>query len=186
MGKKLSEWLHRISREWVALAALAVFVVFTALFLPGQGTQTDQYGHEIGIPDLSMAYSPSDLYALAEAYGPEGRVAYIRARFTFDVIWPVVYTLFLVTAMSWSARRAFAADSRWQRANLVPLLAALFDYLENTATSLVMARYPARAPVVAALATLFTPLKWLFVAASVALLLICVCMAARRRFERAR
>lgn len=184
MGQKLSEWLHRISRGWVVLAALAVFVVFTVLFLPGQGTQTDQYGNAVGIPDLSLAYSPSELYAIAGDYGPEGRAAYIRVRFTFDVVWPVVYTLFLVTALSWSARRAFAAGSRWQRVNLVPLLAALFDYLENVGTSLVMARYPARTPVAAALAMLATPLKWLFVLASVVLLLVCVYVAVRRKFKR--
>ena len=184
MGQKLSGWLHSVSRGWVALTALVIFVLFTALVLPGQNAQMDVYGADAGSPDLSLTYSTVDLYAMAEAYGPQGRVEYVRARLTFDVIWPVVYTVFLVTAISWLTRRAFAADSLWQRANLIPLVAALFDYLENTTTSLVMARYPARTPVVDTLATLFTPLKWLFIVAGFVLLLICAGVNVWRQFRR--
>lgn len=184
MGQKVSGWLYRVSRGWVALAALVIFVLFTALVLPGQTAQMDVYGADVGSPDLSLTYSTADLYAMAEAYGPEGRAAYVRARLTFDVIWPVVYTVFLVTAIGWLARRAFAADSLWQRANLIPLVAALFDYLENATTSLVMARYPAQTPVVDVLATLFTPIKWLFVVAGFVLLLMCVGVNVWRQFHR--
>jgi hypothetical protein len=37
---------------------------------------------------------------------------------------------------------------------------ALFDYLENLSTSLVMLRYPAQTAVVDILAPVFTALKW--------------------------
>jgi hypothetical protein len=99
------------------------------------------------------------------------RRACVRARFTFDLIWPLVYTLFLGTAISWVFGQAFAPNSRWQWANLVPLLGALFDYLENLSTSLVMLRYPDQTVVVDLLAPLFTDLKWGFLGASFALLL---------------
>jgi hypothetical protein len=108
----------------------------------------------------------------------------VRARFTFDVIWPLVYTAFLVTAISWTFGRAFPPDSRWQRANLVPLLAALFDLLENVSTSLVMARYPAQTPVAAALAPIISATKWLFVTGSFVLLVIGAIAAVRRRIGR--
>jgi membrane protein implicated in regulation of membrane protease activity len=52
------------------------------------------------------------------------------------------------------------------------VLGALLDYLENVATSLVMARYPLRTPVIDALAPVFTLVKWVFVGGSFALLLI--------------
>jgi hypothetical protein len=84
-----------------------------------------------------------DLYRMAEAYGEEGRRAYIRVRFTFDLIWPLVYLLFSATTTSWVFGKAFPPDSLWQRASLVPLLGTLFDYLENLSTSLVMLPLPA-------------------------------------------
>jgi len=57
-------------------------------------------------------------------------------------------------------------------ANLVPILGMIFDYLENSSTSLVMLRYPARTPLVDFLAPLFTAIKWVFVGGSFVLLLI--------------
>ncbi|MEJ2601170.1 MAG: hypothetical protein P8Z00_22760 [Anaerolineales bacterium] len=118
-------------------------------------------------------------YRYAEAYGAAGRQAYVQARFTFDLIWPLVYASFLVTSISWLSSRAFPTHSLWQRANLVPLLGLLFDYLENLATSLVMLRYPQTTPVVDVLAPVFTGLKWIFVFGSFVVLLAGVIAALR-------
>lgn len=170
MWKRISDWLRGISTGWIVLSALAVFVLFSALVLPRQSAKAEEIAGDAGSPDTSFFYSADDLYQMAEVYGEQGRKAYVRARFTFDLIWPLVYTLFLVTAISWLFSKAFAPHSRWQWANMAPVLAALFDYLENVATSLVMGRYPDRTAVVDVLAPMFTLLKWLFLAGSFALL----------------
>lgn len=172
MGKRVSRWLREASTGRVTLSALAVFLLFTAFVLPRQSAQAEAQSGEAGAPDTSLFYTPGDLYAMAEAYGPEGRKEYIRTRFTFDVAWPVVYTLFLTTAISWLFTRGSDLSSRWQLANLAPIVGALFDYLENASTSLVMARYPARTAVVDALAPIFTFVKWVFVGGSFVLLLV--------------
>jgi len=180
MVKRISDWLRGVSTGWVVLSALLIFLLFTALVLPQQAAKAEQETGSADSPDTSFFYSPGDLYRMAEAYGEGGRRAYIRARFTFDLVWPLVYTLFLATAISWAFGRAFAPDSPWQRANLAPLLGALFDYLENLSTSLVMLRYPARTPVLDVLAPVFTALKWGFIGASFVLLLGGVVVAAWR------
>jgi len=113
------------------------------------------------------------------------RQAYLRARWTFDLVWPLVYTAFLSLAISWVYRRAFAAESRWQLVNLVPVAGMLLDYLENSATSLVMARYPALTSGIAHLAPLFTLTKWVCVNGSFVLLLIGVIAAPWRRRAKA-
>ena len=120
---------------------------------------------------------------MADSYNEQGRVAYVRARFTFDLVWPLVYTFFLTTSISWVFSRAFGSDSRWQWANLAPLLGALFDYLENLSTSLVMVRYPEHTAVVDALAPVFTMLKWSLLGASFILLFGGVVVAAWRWFR---
>jgi hypothetical protein len=176
--RRLSSWIRRVSRGWVALSTLLVFLAFSASVLPAQAAKAEADTGDAGSPDTSLYYSAQDLYRMAEAYGEGGRAAYVRARFTFDVIWPVVYTLFLSTAIGWVYGRAFAAHSLWQRANLVPLLGAAFDYLENLSTSVVMLRYPARTAVVDGLAPLFTLVKWGFVGGSTVLLVIGVAAAA--------
>jgi len=181
MGRRISDGLRRFSRGWVTLLALVVFLLFSALVLPQQSRQAEHASGGAGSPDTSLFYSPGDLYAMAEAYGPQGRPAYTRARWTFDLVFPLVYLSLLVTALSWLFARAFPVGSRWQWANLTPLIGTAFDYLENVATLLVMGRYPARTPVVDTLAPAFTLLKWLFLAASFVLLAIGIVAAVRRR-----
>lgn len=146
--------------------------MFTALVLPRQSAEAEANSGGAASPDTSFYYTAQDLHRMAEAYGEEGRRAYVRARFTFDLFWPLVYTAFLGTAISWVCGKAFAPGSLWQRANLVPVLAALFDYLENVSTSAVMVRYPEPTPLVAALAPVFTLVKWVLVGGSFLLLLI--------------
>lgn len=170
MGKRISEWLSKISKGWVALSALVLFLLFSALVLPRQAAESELEIGDAGSPDMSFFYSPSELYEMAEAYGEEGRAAYIKARFTFDLVWPLVYLLFLSTAISWINKKSFCEGSRWQGVNLVPLLGATFDYLENVATSVVMWRYPGQTAVVVVLAPVFTMVKWVFVGGSFSLL----------------
>ena len=166
MINRFSDWLSKISTGWIALSALIVFLLFSALVLPNQASRAEAETGDAGSPDTSLFYSPDDLYRWAEEYGPAGRAAYIQARFTFDVIWPVIYTVFLVTAISWVYGKAFRAGSAWQRLNLAPILGAAFDLLENTSTSIVMGRYPNQTPVVDTLAPIFTLVKWILVGAS--------------------
>ncbi len=184
MIKQISEWMRGVSKGWVALVALIVFLLFTALVLPQQASKSEQETGSAVSPDTSFFYAPADLYAIAESYGEEGREAYIRARFTFDLVWPLVYALFLATAISWVFGKAFASGSPWQRSNLLPLVAALFDYLENLSTSLVMLRYPAQTPVVDLLAPLFTALKWGSLGLSFVLLTVGIVIAAWRWIKR--
>lgn len=169
---RLSDGLRRFSTGWVTLLALAIFLLFMALVLPGQASRAEEASGGAGSPDTSYVYSPQDLYDIAEAYGEAGRQAYIRMRWTFDLAFPLVYGFFLVTSLSWLFARGFPENSRWQLANLAPVLGVLFDLLENTATTIVLGRYPLETPLFAWLAPAFTFVKWVFVLGSFVLLVI--------------
>jgi hypothetical protein len=141
-------------------------LLFSAFVLPGQAAESRARTGGAAQPDTSLVYSAADLYSMAEAFGPAGRQAYIEARLTFDVVWPLVYTFFLVASISWLAGRAFRPGSRWRLLNLLPILAILLDFLENFAAVIVMARFPLTTPVIDFAAPLFTLLKWLCVGGS--------------------
>jgi hypothetical protein len=170
MWRRVSRWLYRISNGWITVAALIVFLLFSALVLPRQAAQAEGESADAGSPDLALWYSTGELYAMAEAYGEQGRKAYVRARFTFDLAWPLVYGAFLTSAISWLYARAFPPGSRQRLANLAPPLGVALDYLENLSTSVVMLRYPGRTPVIDALAPVFTLVKWALVGGSFVLL----------------
>lgn len=185
MLARVSEGLIGFSKGWAALVALVIFLLFTALVLPGQAAGSAERTEGARQPDTSLFYTPAELYDMAESLGPDGRQAYIRARFTFDVVWPLVYGLFLVTTISWLAGHAFPTSGRAalaRRLNLAPILGVGFDYLENLATSLVMARYPASTPVADLLAGPFTLVKWFFVGGSFVVLVAVTAAAVRRQF----
>jgi hypothetical protein len=186
MWIRFSGWLYRISNNWVALVGVVVFLLFTALVLPGQSARDDDPIGDAGSPDLSFYYSGDDLYRMAEDYGEQGRAEYIRVRFTFDLVWPLVYTFFLATTISWVFVRAFSEGSKWRLANLMPVMGMLFDYLENMATSLVMWRYPAQTPLVVWLAGVFTGLKWILIGGSFILLLVGAGLAIWKWIKRGR
>lgn len=186
MWMRLSTWVSQVSNRWVAAIAMLAFMVFTAFVLPGQAAQAEAVAGGAGTPDTSLFYLPSDLYRMAEAYGEAGRAVYVRARFTFDLIWPLVYMMFLASGISWVSKKAFPERESWMRANLVPIFAAGFDLLENISTSVVMIRYPGETPVVDLLASIFTPIKWTLVGASFALLVFGGMVAAWRVLRKGR
>ena len=186
--ERVAERLARGVRGWMAVGSVVVFGLFTALVLPAQAEAGAFYTVHYAAPDTSVWYSPDELYAAAQAWGEDGRAAYVHARVTFDVIWPLVYGTFLVTTLAWVWARGTVSGSRWRGVSLVPLVAVALDYAENICTATVMARYPARTPVLAELAPFFTAGKWLSVSVSFMLLALGVIIAltARWRARRSR
>ena len=163
----LSRRIYSLSDIRVLVLSLVIFMGMIVFVLPVQSSQLPGDS-----PDLSIIYTVEDLYNIAENYGDEGRAKYIQARVTFDVIWPIVYSAFLASGISWSFPHGSWSNSRWRYANILPVIALLFDYLENGATIAVMYRYPLRTPVIDIAATVFTPLKWFSLGLSFILLLI--------------
>jgi len=164
--EKISNWLRKKTSTWLMLASLLVMVCFMVFVLPAQAARSTR---EIGAensPDMSLYYSPEELHQMAEEYGEAGRQAYIRSRWTFDLVFPLVYTAFLVSGISWFSQRLTHWGATWKLTNLLPLWGGIFDLLENTATSLVMALYPAKSSILLISASLFTPIKWALVSVS--------------------
>ncbi|WP_458461673.1 hypothetical protein [Paenibacillus sp.] len=169
--------------KWV-VAAVVVFACFIAFILPWQEAKSEEATGGGQSPDSSFLYTANDLYQMAEQYGEAGRSAYIQARFTFDLIWPLAYLFLLVVLLS-ILYRVLPVKSRWRWVNLIPVLGGAMDMLENIGASLIMYRYPERTPVLAELTPIFTLLKWCLIYASFAALvpgvLITVLYYIRRR-----
>lgn len=153
-----SNWLYRRMNGWVLAAALVVFAGFIIWVLPGESERSQAATGGGATPDSSFYYNAQDMYAMADAFGEEGRAYYIRARYTFDLLWPLAYTVFLTAALTLLYRDA--QSSLWRRVNVIPTVALAMDYAENAAAALTMVRYPARTPVIADLTTVFTMSKW--------------------------
>ena len=138
-----------------------VFSLTIAFVLPEQSSRLGEETDNNPTPDLSFYFSVEDLYGWAESYGEAGRESYIRTRFTFDILWPLIYAGFLFSSMGGLLYRSGLQDSIVDKLLLLPLFSLVFDYLENISSSIVMWRYPLRTPLVDYAVTVFTPLKWM-------------------------
>lgn len=172
--KRLSNFFYKVSTGWAVIASVLVFGLFLALVLPKFSERASRYSNGAASPDTSFTYTGADLYQMAQTYGPTGREDFIDVRWTLDLLFPVVYTAFFITTTSWFLRRLVPLSSCLRMLNLVPVVAFLLDLLENNATTLVMFKFPNKAPIAQALAPIFTPLKWIAVAASMLLVVISV------------
>ncbi len=170
--KEIANWLQRISSTRLMAITALVMIGFSLLFLPGQTESSKLYSGGAGIPDLLFSYTPQQIYQMAADYGANGRQAYIQARWTFDLIFPLVYVSFLAVGISWYLNRLPGWVDTCKLASLLPILAGVFDFLENIGTSLTMAIYPQRLPALLVLASLSTPLKWILVGLSTACYLV--------------
>lgn len=174
MLTNLSEKLLSISSKKITILAAILFLSFSMLFLPGQNAIAETYSAGMGSPDTFLFYTPANLYQMAGTYGTEGRSAYIHARWTFDIAFPIIYTFFLIVSISLFEKQVLKKDSGLRTGNILPLFAMLFDLLENTCTSLVFSSYPEYLSFVSMLAPFFTLMKWICVGSSFIFLFVLV------------
>ncbi len=147
--------------------AVLIFGFFLAVVLPQEASRSAAYFQGGQTPDSSFIYSSTDLYQMASAFGEEGRRYYIRSRFTFDVVWPLAYGLLLWTGIAYlGSMIRVVRQTRLRYVVLLPPLAVLLDFLENTSASVVMFFYPARIPIIPELAPMFTFGKWVTIGIS--------------------
>ncbi len=179
----MSSYVYLISRPRVAIFTFFIFIITIALILPSQSATLREEIGDNPTPDLSTFYTVEELYSWAELYGESGRMSYIRTRFTFDIIWPLIYTGFLVSSIG-SVTHGRYSESTTKKLVLIPILGLLFDYLENISTSVIMWRYPTRTPIIDLAATMITPLKWIFLGASFLILLTSLIQAIYNRIIR--
>ena len=150
--------LNKLSSLPALILAVLLFVSFIVYFLPMQKAATEIYARDAGSVGLSFCPLPETVYQWAEAYGPEGRSAFIRTWLTYDLFWPLAYTALFLIFINLSFRYVHGEKSA--RLSVLPLAILLFDYLENTFAIIIMACYPERLEAAAWGLTVANGLKW--------------------------
>ncbi|MBD3205913.1 hypothetical protein GF319_06170 [Candidatus Bathyarchaeota archaeon] len=156
----LLKFLLRLSEKRIVIFTTTLFFLTLAALPAIQ--EAGNIGSTGRSPDMSFTYSVEELYEMAESYGAEGRWEYILMRFTFDLVFPLIYGAFLVSVLGWLYKTKSLASWR-RKVVILPFAGLVFDYLENLSTSIVMWRYPERTYSFGLLATLFTPIKWVLI-----------------------
>jgi hypothetical protein len=142
------------------ILSILIFTLFIVVILPAQKAKTKEYAGDAGSVDLSFFPKPDQVYQMAEAYGEDGREQYIKSRYTFDVIWPLAYTFFMVALITFCMKKIFGDGSKWIYLNLVAVGPILFDFIENGFAMAVMSAYPDRMDGTVYVMATATMIKW--------------------------
>ncbi len=169
--------MDKTSKGSLVILSIAIFALFLIVILPAQKKKVESYAGEAGSIDMSFFLSPEKVYSIAEAYGEDGRRQYIRARVTFDVVWPLAYTFFMVSLITFCLKRVVGEDSKWMGLNLVAIAPIIFDFIENGMAVTIMSAYPDRMDTAARIMAAATAVKWItmslaFLILTVALLVL--------------
>lgn len=170
--------MNQNKKSWIVVTAVTLlFVLFIGVVLPKiSAYSSDQIGVSEA-PDTSFFYNSNDLYDIAKQYGEEGRITYIKLRWTFDLVWPLVYTAFLV-AWLWKLSTYLMIKKYYY----IPIVAMMFDYLENLGTTIVFLVYPNKLIVLATITPWLSLLKWSILGLSFIIWFVLLIMAVFKWF----
>ncbi len=156
-----------LASPWLFAATVVLFGLFMALVLPGQSAKAAEGTPPGASFDTSFFYTPAQAFDRAAAHTPGARFAYIAARWSFDLAFPLAYGLFALSGWAFGLARLGPRLSARPRLALIALLGPAFDFAENIAATVIMASVPARPLGWGIAASIATPLKWLFVVVAI-------------------
>ncbi len=163
--------LGRTSRGWLLAAVTTAFVGAAYLigYAPNVPFSVERIksiaGHQ-QILDLMFAYSPREGLKTLAALGPNGRQHYNYFQIA-DVLFPATYALALASWILALFRRQKLAVAL----AFVPLVTAIFDYLENLGVFVALRTYPDSWPVSLWTASAFGALKRIGIYVAIALII---------------
>lgn len=175
-------WIIKKSSLKLLLCSTIVFIIFMVLILPLVASFVDNAIGDFPSPDQSFFYTENDLYQMASDYGESGRETYIRLRFTFDLVFPIAYTFFMLSTIAFYLKNS--ANKQGEFLIYIPILAFVFDILENISASAVMALYPTKFPVIASATPIFSLFKWVFVNTGLVLALLALLLIIIRTLKK--
>ncbi len=177
----MEKFIATLARPTVFVVGVIIMVLFLVLILPNEAAKAAVYTPEGASFDTSFFYTPSEVYPKIAAYSPQGRAAYIHARWTFDLAFPFAYGFFCLTAIAFGGTRLPIGKKILQLWILLPILAIILDLAENSAVSLAMANFPQQSTFLAYAASIATLSKWIFVMASFSSALLLPALAGIRQ-----
>jgi hypothetical protein len=160
----INKLLDRLSTIPAFIISFVLFVSCISFVLPRQKAAVEMYTREAGSPGLSFFPKPDAVYAMAGAYGPQGRSAYIKALVIYDFAWPLAYSFFYLAFIRRALR--YAHGGKAAQLSAVALLPGLLDWTENILSIVILSAYPERMDAAAWVMAGTTCLKWITMGAA--------------------
>lgn len=138
------------------IPSLAVYFVMLFYTIPG----VQSYAPDMKIFDLSPAgYSYDYSIKLLSLLGDEGRKKYLYTQLPLDFIYPALFSISSFLLLAWLFSKRYDKGSSIFYFCFVPVVAGIFDYLENIQIVLMILNYPEISRVQVALSSTATIAK---------------------------
>ena len=161
MLTSLNKWLVKNAKGWLVLVFLGLFFLFNLVIMPSGQKWLGGNTNEVGSIDLTLAASPATLFDKVDAYGEQGRSVYRIFALSADIAYPIIYSIFLGLTITFLFQRIFPLESTWQKLNLLPFAALIFDVLENLGIVALLSTYPEKFVWLAILTSILNFIKWM-------------------------
>jgi hypothetical protein len=184
MLKKLSNWIYERAHGGLVLLFLGLQMLFAAFILP---YFQEQFQPEslTELLDLKFGFDTTTAFQILNSYGEVGRSVYLQFESVWDVLFPLVYTLFNILFISFLLRKTFPENTKLRLLNLLPFGNLIFDLGENFGIVKLLSEFPNLSDFWVNFASTSGIVKWLFsgigIAITLALLLSWLTKAVRRR-----
>jgi hypothetical protein len=184
MLKNISERFYQWSKGWLIFVLFLLDAFLSGFLMPLiQGMMQDGKGG-VQVLDLMLFATPAEIFAMIERYGEYNRQFYRTVELTVDIIYPIIYLLFFGLLISWLFQRGFSSNSPMRKLNIMPLGAWFFDLLENISIAILLSVFPSQPTALAWIFILVSTIKWLFVGATILLVLVGFVMAIKNKFKK--
>ncbi len=152
--------------DWWLIVVLALAFLFMALYVfPSFQAEFNQIaGAEVKSPDTRLWYSGEDALGLFQTLQQTGRDKLGLFSGVIDMIYPLVYgALFFLLLRKLTS--SLSAKKSWLKyICYLPIIAAVFDYIENINILIMLGTFPNISSAQAILGSAATILKWTFLA----------------------
>ncbi|MHB8232875.1 MAG: hypothetical protein ACYDDB_08245 [bacterium] len=109
---------------------------------------------------MRFYYTAEEAYRILDLQQQSGRRAYLKFLLFFDTMFPLLYAVAFSALLAKVFLKTFSETSWTHNLIIVPLIVAIFDYLENFSIIKMLVKYPERIWI-ANIAGYFTACKWL-------------------------
>lgn len=153
----LRKWKNGANRNKLMIA-LALFIL---LMIPMQIVyQHLQATCDVKLMDFLIGYDADTVYYILDTISANGRSEYLFL-IALDLCYGLVYAAVFFLSISLLLKKC-GASAKWDILLLLPLLAMLFDYLENICTTIHIFTFPTVNSIITGMECTGTCLKYLF------------------------
>ncbi len=135
--------------------------------------------------DMSpTGYSSEYAFALLNAIGPNGRYLYLSVQLPLDFVYPGLFAITFFLLLIWLFAKSFNSRSKIYYFVFVPIIAGIFDYIENIGIIVMLDSFPHISTQVVEITSAFSILKSVFTVVFYGLLVIGLVSFARNRIRK--